>query len=75
VNLTLSIDEDIVRDARRAAEAMGLSLNEAVRRYLADLAGQRSLEEDLAEFRELSMNTGGHSNGWVFNREEIHERP
>jgi antitoxin component of RelBE/YafQ-DinJ toxin-antitoxin module len=74
MNLTLSVDEDVVQEARATADAMGISLNEAVRRYLADLAGRGSLEEDLAELRELSLTSGGDSKGWRFNREELHER-
>jgi hypothetical protein len=74
VNLTLSVDERIVRRARKAAESMGLSLNQAVRRFLEDLAGSDTSERDISELEQLSSRSGGRSRGWRFDREEIHER-
>jgi antitoxin component of RelBE/YafQ-DinJ toxin-antitoxin module len=74
MNLTLSIDERIVRKARKAAASMGMSLNQAVRRFLEELAGDDSIDRDIAEINELSAHAGGHSRGWRFDREEIHER-
>lgn len=53
---------------------MGMSLNEAVRGFLAELAGRASIQDEIEELRELSLNSGGNSNGWRFNRDEIHER-
>lgn len=74
MNLTLSIDEKILRRARRAAASMGISLNQAVRRFLEDLAGDDSVDKDIAEMNDLSARSGGRSRGWRFDREEIHER-
>jgi len=71
-NITLSVDERVVREAREAAQAMGKSLNQLVREYLEQLAGKRQVERDLEEFRRLSGQ--GDSNGWKFNRDEVHER-
>ena len=39
VNITLSVNEEIVQKARRRAEAMGKSVNQLVREYLERLAG------------------------------------
>ena len=75
MNLTLSVEEKIVRRARKAAESMGLSLNEAVRRFLVELAGGDSAENDIAEMRDLSKRSGGDSRGQRIDREELHERP
>jgi hypothetical protein len=72
VNVTLSIDEKVVKGARRKAEALGMSLNQLVRDYLQQLAGGGDPEQSIAEFRRLSGQ--GHSRGWRFNRNEIHER-
>jgi antitoxin component of RelBE/YafQ-DinJ toxin-antitoxin module len=74
MNLTLSIDERILRRARRAAASMGMSLNEAVRRFLEDLAGDDSVDKDIAEMNDLSARSGGRSGDWRFDRDEIHER-
>lgn len=71
-NITLSVDERVVREARQAAQAMGKSLNQLVREYLEQLAGKRDIDRDIEEFRRLSGQ--GDSRGWVFNRDEIHER-
>ena len=43
MNLTLSIDEKVAESARKAAQSMGKSLNQAVREYLdTSLATNRS---------------------------------
>jgi antitoxin component of RelBE/YafQ-DinJ toxin-antitoxin module len=75
MNLTLAVDERVVRRARKAAESLGISLNEAVRRFLDQLAGQESVDEDIEELNALSRPGRGRSRGWRFNRAEIHERP
>ena len=75
MNLTLSVDDVVVARARKAAASMGLSLNQAVRNYLSDLAGRSSREAVIAEVVRLSDQAGGKRAGWHFNREQIHERP
>jgi len=74
MNLTLSVDDEIVQQARRRAEAMGKSVNQLVREYLERLAGKSDLEAAADEYREMSRNPKGNSRGWKFNRDEIHER-
>ena len=74
MNLTLSVEEKIVRKARKAAESMGMSLNEAVRRFLVELGGGDSAEQDIAEVRELSTRSQGDSHGQRIDREGLHER-
>ncbi|HKW18544.1 MAG TPA: DUF6364 family protein [Terriglobales bacterium] len=74
MNLTLSVDDEILKKARRRADAMGKSVNQLVREYLGQLAGDPDIEALAAEFRELSRHPTGNSRGWKFNREEIHER-
>ena len=37
MNITLSIDEQVADSARKAAQSMGKSLNQAVRDYLEQL--------------------------------------
>ena len=55
MNITLSVDERVVEQARKAAQAMGKSLNQAVRDYLEELAGTSQRDAVAAELRELSM--------------------
>lgn len=74
MNLTLSIDDEVILQARRRAEAMGTSVNQLVREYLERLAGKSDLKALADEYRELTRKARGNSGGWKFNREEIHER-
>jgi hypothetical protein len=72
MNLTLSVDDQLVSRARKKAEALGKSLNQLIRDYLQTVAGGDDAELSIEEFKRLSGR--GHSHGWRFNREEIHER-
>ncbi len=72
VNVTLSIDDQLVNRARKKAEALGKSLNQLIRDYLQTVAGGDDPERSLEEFKRLSGK--GHSHGWRFDRDEIHER-
>jgi antitoxin component of RelBE/YafQ-DinJ toxin-antitoxin module len=74
MNLTLSVDDATLDKARQRASAMGKSVNQLVREYLEQLAGNSDREALIAEFKELSKKPLGDSKGWKFNREEIHER-
>lgn len=72
MNITLSIDDQLVTRARKKAEALGKSLNQLIRDYLQTVAGGDDAERSIEEFRRLSGK--GHSRGWRFNRDEIHSR-
>ena len=72
MNVTLSLDDQLVTRARKKAEALGKSLNQLIRDYLQTVAGGDDPERSIAEFRRLSGK--GHSRGWRFNRDEIHSR-
>jgi antitoxin component of RelBE/YafQ-DinJ toxin-antitoxin module len=74
MNVTLSVDEEVIREARRQAEALGTSVNQLVREYLESLAGKRDPNTAALEFERLSRLARGDSGGWKFNREELHER-
>ena len=72
MNITLSIDEQIAERAREKLRAVGKSLNQEIRDHLQHLAGDDDVERDLEMFERLSGL--GDSQGWKFNRDEIHER-
>ena len=74
MNITLSADEAVVKRARKKAEAMGKSLNQLVREYLQQIAGEDDVEDDIKALRRLTEQGGGRSRGWRFNRDEIHDR-
>jgi hypothetical protein len=72
MNITLSVDEKTVVEARKVATSMGKSLNELIREDLERLTRKHRRDNDLNEFKNLSGQ--GNSRGWKFNREELHER-
>lgn len=74
MNLTLSVDDEVVAKARKRAEQLGTSVNQLVRDYLEQLAGKSDFERDAQEFERLSHLANGDSKGWKFNRDEAYER-
>ena len=72
MNVTLSIDDQLVERARKRAAALGKSLNQVIRDYLEKLAGNDDPERSIEEFERLSGQ--GDSGGWRFDRDEIHGR-
>jgi hypothetical protein len=73
INLTLSVDEEVVAKARKRAEAMGTSVNQLVREYLDQLAGSSDGKAVAAEIIRLSLLANGASGGKKFNREDAYE--
>ena len=47
MNLTLSIDERLVEEARKVASAMGKSVNQVIRDYLEQLTSTATPEQAL----------------------------
>lgn len=74
MNITLSVDERIAEAARSAAQAMGKSLNQAVRDYLEQLAGGQQIEAEIAAFTQSAQATTGRLHGWRFDRDEANRR-
>ncbi|MGA9335775.1 MAG: DUF6364 family protein [Rudaea sp.] len=74
MNLTLSIEEKTLARARAAARSLGKSLNQAVRDYLEQLAGQAQREADHAAFEARALGGKARLNGWKFDREEANRR-
>ena len=74
VNVTLSIDEAVIKRARKKAEKLGTSVNQLIRDYLEEFSGSTDREADAAEIEKLSRSSRGDSRGWKFDREELHKR-
>lgn len=74
VNLTLSLDDRLLERARRLAGRRGISLNQMIRDYLAEITGEVSPDLLIAELDALWAEGRGDSRGWRFNREELHDR-
>jgi hypothetical protein len=75
-NLTLTVDEEILRRARIRALEMGTSVNALVRDYLGRLAGRSTAAEGVAEFFAATKGAGAGSGpeGRTWSREELYER-
>ena len=74
MNTTLSIDEQLAERARKAASAMGTSLNQAVSDSLEQLAGAQQIDAERCSFEQSALSTPGKLNGWTFDRDEANRR-
>jgi plasmid stability protein len=75
-NLTLTVDEDVLRRARIRALELGTSVNALVREYLRQLAGRSTAAEGVAEFFEATRGAGAGSGpeGRAWTRDELYDR-
>ena len=73
MNITLSIDEQVVTKARQIASVRGTSLNQLVRDYLEDLTRHNDMQSVLDELDAMWSESTGRSQG-PWTREELHER-
>ena len=75
-NLTLSIDEDVLRRARIRALELGTSVNTLVREYLGQLAGGSTAAEGVSEFFAATKGAGASSGneGRSWSRDELYDR-
>lgn len=73
MNITLSIDDRVVADARRIAADRGTSLNQLVRDYLNELTRTDDVESVLRELDAMWSERSYRSQG-PWTREEAHER-
>lgn len=74
MNITLSVDEQVADRARQAAQAMGKSLNQAVRDYLEQLAGTQQVRAEVEAFAASAQATPGRLQGWRFDRDDANTR-
>lgn len=74
MNVTLAIDDELLREARKVAQAMGKSVNQLIREYLEQLTGRQDPRRDVEEFRRLCLEGRGRSQGRTWTRDELHER-
>ena len=72
MNITLSIDEQLVERAREKLRATGKTINQEIREHLAHIVGDDELERDI-EFFERTSGLGKPESGWKWNRDELYE--
>jgi len=72
MEIKLSLDEHMLTRARGRAKALGRTLDDLIREFLAEFAIQQNAARWMEEFKSVSGR--GNSRGWSWNREEIHTR-
>ena len=74
-NLTISIDDDLLRRARVRAAHLGTSVNAVLRSYMRSWAGEAE-ERTRAVASLLKRSAGARSGrgGRSWTRDELHER-
>jgi len=74
-NLTITIDDDLLRRARLRALERGTSVNAILRDYLEALAGGRDVRTSaVAKLLDLSRSAGSRRARRRWTRDELHER-
>jgi len=73
-NLTLQLDEEVIRRARILAAKRGTSVSAMVARELAGLVEQDSRYEEARVRAEEVMKTATPRGGRSWRRDELHER-
>ena len=73
MNVTISVDDDLLERARVLARRRGVSLQELIREQLRLLAGKRSGAEAARELLDLMEEHGGRSGGRTWRREDAYE--
>ena len=71
--VTLSIDDRVLAEARRIAEARGVSLNQMVCEYLHELSRMEDVESIVRELDAMGSERTCRSQG-PWTREAAHER-
>ena len=74
-NLTVTVDDEVLKRARLRATEQGTSVNAVVRAYLEQYAGTRSAQEQaLVKLLALSEQARSKSGRRKWTRDELHER-
>ncbi len=74
-NLTIAIDDEVLKRARLRATEQGTSVNAVIRDYLEQYAGSRSAQEQALE-KLLSLSSAAQSRRGrrMWTRDDLHER-
>lgn len=75
-NLTVTVDEQVLKRARIKALERGTSVNAMVSDYLARVAGMGGTERALADFLEIAQDAHASSGpeGRTWKREDLYDR-
>ncbi len=75
-NLTITVDDELLKKARIRALEQGTSVNALLREYLMAYAGHNEMQEAIAAFLEIAKNSpaGSGPQGRTWTRDDAHER-
>lgn len=74
-NLTIQIEEETLRAARRAAAARSTSIDKLVLTFLRELALDEPLGSASSDFLDLCTQSRARVGKITWSREELHARP
>jgi plasmid stability protein len=75
-NLTLAIDDEVLKQARIRALERGTSVNALLREYLESFVGRDTAHRAMREVLELAQGSrsGSDGHGRTWTRDDAHER-
>jgi hypothetical protein len=74
-NITLSVEEDVLQEARKIAAERNTTVNAIVRAHLGDLVRQKKRTRDaLKRMRGLAEQGGMEVGTKTWSRDDLHER-
>jgi hypothetical protein len=72
MNLTISINDQLLSRARALAARRGISVQELLRCYLESLVGERPRDDVADELRQLMRDAPGRSGGRKITRDDAY---
>lgn len=74
-NLTIAVEDDLLRKARLRAVETGTSVNALVREYLRELTGEKGKQLAAAErITKLAHESGARLGKSAWSRADLHDR-
>jgi plasmid stability protein len=74
-NLTITVEDEVLKRARLRATEQGTSVNAVLREYLEQYAGSRNAQEQaLAKLLALSAKARSKRGRRTWTRDELHDR-
>lgn len=75
-NLTITVDDEVLKQARIRALRQGTSVNALLREYLISYAGDAPADKAMKELIEMARksSSGSGKEGRTWTRDELHER-
>jgi plasmid stability protein len=74
-NLTIAIEDDVLKKARLHALEQGTSVNAVVREFLREYTGKASRQAEAAKrLIELAHESGAEVGHITWTRDEVHDR-